>query len=88
MRRWGGSDRGFSSGGRAVEAIEDPFEDSAVFAVARPEEVAVFVASEPVDEEDLRKFCLIGLCSYLEPMLEVVGHVVVAEGKLGYRVTK
>jgi hypothetical protein len=45
------------SGCRAVEVVEDPFEDTAVFAVARPEEAAVFVATEPVDEEDLGKLC-------------------------------
>ena len=44
------------SDGGPVEAVEDPFEGMAVFAVAKPHEVALFVTAEPVDEEDLRKF--------------------------------
>jgi hypothetical protein len=47
----------FCSGG-AAEAVEYPFEDTAVFAVARPHEVALFVTAEPVDEEDLRNLLL------------------------------
>jgi hypothetical protein len=72
--------------GGAVEAVEDPFEDTAVFAVARPHEVALFVTAEPVDEEDLGEFFFIGFCSYLESILEVVGHVVPAEGEHGHLV--
>ena len=78
------ADRGLVGGGGAVEAFEDPFEDTAVFAVARPHEVALFVTAEPIDEEDLGEFFFIGFCSYLEPMLEVVGHVVAAEGEHGH----
>jgi hypothetical protein len=37
--------------GGAVEAVEDPFEDTAVFVVARPHEVALLVAAEPVDRK-------------------------------------
>jgi hypothetical protein len=51
--------------GGAVQAFEHPFEHTAVFAVARPHEAAVFVAAEPVDEEDLRVFFFVGFCSYL-----------------------
>ena len=78
------ADGGLFCFGGAVEAVEDPFEDTAVFAVARPHEVARFVTAEPVDEEDLGEFFFIGFCSYLEPMLEVVGHVVAAEGEHGH----
>jgi hypothetical protein len=55
--------------GGAVEAVEDPFEDTAVFAVARPKEVALFVTAEPVDEEDLRillfPFTTLEQCQFL-----------------------
>ena len=37
--------------GGAVEAVENLFENTAVFAVVRPEEAAVFVAAETVDKE-------------------------------------
>ena len=50
-------DRGFVGGGGAVEAFEDPFEDTAVFAVARPHEVALFVTTEPVLDDSLLKEC-------------------------------
>lgn len=89
VERFGGGeipDGGFVGGGRVVEAFEDPFEDAAVFAVARPEEAAVFVAAEPVDEEDLGEFFFVGFGSKCEPMLEVVGHVVAAEGEHGHGV--
>ena len=80
---WQVTDGGFVGLGGAVEAFENPFENTAVFAIARPHEAAVFVAAEPVDEEDLWQFAGIGFCSYLQPMLEVVGHVVAAERKHG-----
>jgi hypothetical protein len=44
-------------GGGAVEAFEDPFEDTAVFAVARPHEVAFFVTAEPVSGDSVLKEC-------------------------------
>ena len=59
------SDGGFVGFGGAVQAFEYPFENAAVFAIARPHEAAVFVAAEPVDEEDLWQFAGFGFCSYL-----------------------
>ena len=47
------------------EAFEYPFENSAVFAIARPHESPVFVAVEPVDKEDLWQFVGFGLSSNL-----------------------
>ena len=41
-------------------------------------------ASEPVDEEDLGEFLGVGLGADLEPVVEVVGHVVSAEGEHGH----
>jgi hypothetical protein len=39
-------------------AFENPFENTTVFAVARPDETAIFVAAEPVGEGDLKSlFC-------------------------------
>ena len=51
------ADRGFVGGGGAVEAFEDPFEDTAVFTVARPHEVALFVSAEPVSGDSVLKEC-------------------------------
>ncbi len=49
-RRWLGGRLRFFGGSGAVEAVEDPFEDTAVSAVARPHEVTRFVAAEPKDD--------------------------------------
>ena len=45
---------GFVTRDTAVAAINDPFEDAHVFAEARPEKVAVFITSEPVDVKEAR----------------------------------
>ena len=47
---WQVTDGGFFGFGGAVEAFEYPFENAAVFAIAKPHEAVVFVAAEPVDE--------------------------------------
>ena len=55
LRRRHVADRGLDGGGRALDALDDPLEDAAVLAEARPQEAAVVVAAEPVDVEDLRQ---------------------------------
>ena len=49
------ADRGLDGGGLALDALDGPLEDAAVLAEARPQELAVLVAAEPVDVEDLRQ---------------------------------
>ena len=53
---WQVTDGGFVGLGGAVQAFEYPFENTAVFAIARPHEAAVFVAAEPVDDRKQRSF--------------------------------
>ena len=48
-----------------------------VLAEARPEELAALVLAEPVDAEDARR--VRDLAAELQPVVEVVGHVVAAE---------
>ena len=62
---WQVTDGGFVGLGGAVEAFENPLENTAVFAIAGPHEAAVFVAAEPVDEEDLWQSAGFGFCSNL-----------------------
>ena len=62
---WQVTDGGFVGLGGAIQAFEYPFENAAVFAIARPHEAAVFVAAGPVDEEDLWQFAGFGFGSYL-----------------------
>ena len=55
------ADGGLDGLGIAGDPLEHPLQDPAVLAVARPEEAAVLVAAEPVDEEDLRQLAGVGL---------------------------
>jgi hypothetical protein len=41
---------------RAIDALEHPLQHATIFTESRPQETTVFVAAEPVDEEDFRKF--------------------------------
>ena len=70
----------------AVAAAEDPLEHAAVLAEAGPEELAVVVLAEPVDEEDPRQLRRVASRADLQPVAEVVGHVVAAEGQHRHRV--
>ncbi len=67
--------------GRAVTgaAREHPGQHARVLAVAGPQEAPVGVLAEPVDVEDLRQLRRIGCSPDLQPVGEVVGHVVAAE---------
>ena len=80
----GPADGGFFALGAAADAVDDPLEDAHVFAVAGPEEFAVLVFAEPVDVEDARRGGEGAL--HLEPVTEVVAHVVAAEGEHGHGV--
>ena len=55
------ADRRVDRLGLAVDPLEDPLEDAAVLAEAGPQEAAVLVAAEPVDEEDPRQLGRIGV---------------------------
>ena len=78
------SDRSFLSADLVFTSLENPFEDTEVIAEAGPHELAFVIESEPVDVEDLRKLCCELL--HVEPMCEVVAHVVAAEGKHSHRI--
>ena len=67
-----------------MDAVDDPLQHAEVFAVAGPEELAVFVAAEPIDVEDPRR--ILQAAAEVEPMAEVVAHVVAAERQHGERI--
>ncbi len=67
-----------------MDAVDDPLQDAEVVAEAGPEELAVLVAAEPVDVEDPRR--VLEPAAEVEPVAEVVAHVVAAEGQHGERV--
>ncbi len=81
---WGPADGSFFADGAAADSVYDPLEDAHVFAIAGPEEFAVFVFAEPVDVEDAGRGGESAL--HAEPVPEVVAHVVAAEGKHGHGV--
>src|ERR1700686_2378374 len=66
-----------------VAAIEDPFQDAAGFAVSRPQELSFFLA-EPVHVKQFRQLRCFGERAYLEPVFEIVAHVVAAKRKHGH----
>ncbi len=74
----------FDGVGLAAAAVENPLDDPQVLAVAGPEELALLVAAEPVDVEDLGR--AVHPLAHGQPVLEVVAHVVAAEGQHGHRV--
>ena len=71
------AESGFAGAGRAADAFDDPLQHAEVLAVAGPEELAFGVAAEPVDFENARR--LLELAAEIEPVAEVVAHVVAAE---------
>ena len=80
---WQIADGGFMGAGFTVGAIEDPFEDADVFAVAWPDELSVVVFAEPVDGVDLRQLVWIGGFAHVEPVLDVITDVVADEWQHG-----
>src|SRR5713101_7540041 len=76
------ADRSLARAGGTADPLDDPLEDSHVLAVPGPEESPVAVAAEPVHAEDLRR---IGQPRpEVEPVSEVVGHVVAAKRNHGH----
>lgn len=63
----------------AFAAFDDPFEDAHVFGESGPEEVSFVVEAEPVDVEEAWEG--FDLFSHIDPVAEVVAHVVSAEGE-------
>src|SRR5215472_18788021 len=69
----------------AIAALEDPFQYPAVFAISRPQELAVLIGAEPVHVVNAWQ-----LRAWSSPdfqiVSEVVAHVIAAEGQHGHRV--
>ena len=70
----------------ALDALDDPLQDPAVLAEARPQEAAVLVAAEPVDVEDLRQLGGVVVLADRDPVVEVVAGVVADERQHRHRV--
>src|SRR6266496_362020 len=81
------ADRADGCLGVAGESFDDPLEDSAVLAEARPQEPAGLILAEPVDKVDARQFGGVRRTDDIEPVGEVVTHVVAAKWQHGKGVT-
>jgi hypothetical protein len=68
----------------AAAAADDPLQDAHVLAEAGPHEIALGILAEPVDGEDARR--VFDLVADAQPVVEVIAHVVAAEGQHGERV--
>ncbi len=79
------ADRGLDGVRAARAALDDPRQHARVLAEPGPEELPVLVLAEPVDVEDLRQLRAVAPAE-LQPVREVVGHVVAAEGQHRERV--
>src|SRR5262245_28578845 len=73
------ADGGFAGFGADPGAINDPFEDAHVFAVAGPNKLAVGALAEPVHVTNARRDTERAL--HLDPVTEVVAHAITAERK-------
>src|SRR5690625_3498299 len=51
---WDNTNWGLNTFAFAFESLNDPFQHARVLAETRPREFALFVAAEPVDQENLR----------------------------------
>src|SRR4029077_16951739 len=67
--------------GLAFTALENPLQDAAIFSVPGPDHFAIFILTEPVHVINPRQLRWFRLCSDLEPVREVIAHVVAAEWK-------
>ena len=84
LERRGPTDLSFMSGGMAIAAFHDPVDDAHVFAESGPEEFSVLVLAEPVHMEEARQ---VGeVAAHLEPVTEVLAHVVAAEWQHRHRI--
>ena len=78
--------RGLDRLNPALEALHDPLQDPGVLAETGPQELALGVAPEPVDVEDLREFVGSGALPEVDPVPEVVADVVSDERQHRHRV--
>src|SRR6267378_7188973 len=76
------ADRRFRGCRLAFNTLDDPLQDANIFAVSWPEEFSVGALAEPVYVEDFRRAG--NTLSHLEPMAEIIGHVIAAEGQHGH----
>ena len=73
------TDGGFVGVNLAFATVDDPVQHTDVIAEAGPYKVAFIVGTEPVNVEDLGSF-VAQFLTHIQPVLEIVAHVVAAEG--------
>jgi hypothetical protein len=79
------TNRGFLRSSTSPNTVEDPLQNAHVLAEPRPDELAVGILSEPVHVENPRRLTEVPL--HVDPVAEVVAHVVATERQHRHRVT-
>ncbi|OPZ84064.1 MAG: hypothetical protein BWY76_02006 [bacterium ADurb.Bin429] len=85
VRGWQVANGRLNGVGFIAAAVENPLEHTQVFAEARPQIVAIFVLAEPIHVKDLRR--IRHMPPHLQPVTEIVTHIVATEGQHRHRVT-
>ena len=73
------ADGSFAAQGAAVCAIHHPLQHAHILAIAGPQELAVGILQEPIHMKN--PGCLTQAARHLDPMPEIVAHVIAAEGQ-------
>src|ERR1700730_5686255 len=70
---WHPANRTLDAHRATLGALDDPLQDTHVFAKTRPEEISLLVTPEPVHTKDARG--VHQMAPKVEPVVEIVGHV-------------
>src|ERR1044071_4482373 len=68
----------------AMNAIDNPLQHAHIFAESRPEKFSLLIDAEPVDQKNARR--IEDAPSHLQPVVEVITHVITAEWQHRHRV--
>src|ERR1700678_747980 len=79
------ADRCFGGIRALFNAVEHPFQDAYIFAVSGPEQFPALIPAEPIHMENFGSVFESG--THLQPMPEIIAHVVTAERKHGHGIT-
>src|SRR5260370_453689 len=79
------ADRGLARRAARAAALGDPFQDANAFAKSRPEELSRGILAKPVDVKNEGHF-VAAAAPHVEPMPQVIAHVVSAEREHRHRV--
>ena len=83
-RSWHKPNRRIGGGGASLNPIGDPLQHPDIFAESGPQEFSVGILAEPIHVENFRR--VFNFRAHVQPVLEIIGHVVAAERDHGHRI--